>query len=306
MGDLLMRLRARLGEEKGNVPKLEELEDEAQWQSFVCLQELEDLDQRDGASEHEMALAEHAWDEANRWLRFVREQMAEVGRDSAVAQNALWLLGQGERGTEEEKDVKARVVEEDDAAAAAAKKEEEAVTTAVEAKKAKAMEEIAAAAATEGEAAAVEATMEEEAVAADVADTAAANAMVEEEADAAVAVEDEVAGVAVVADATVFVTVTEEQQLERIASTVTAYPLESEIAKMVELTAVDPSGSALEYEPKSCRRRSGCAAVAGLAIAFSKKGGIASYVGVVELASTLWWPRPWGSRVFDPGGCRRG
>eukprot|EP01052_Picozoa_sp_SAG31_P048401 SAG31_NODE_10110_length_1181_cov_1.285582_1_plen_33_part_01 len=30
--------------------------------------------------------------------------------------------------------------------------------------------------------------------------------------------------------------------------------------------------------PHNLARRSGCAAVAGLAIAFSKKGGIASYV----------------------------
>eukprot|EP01052_Picozoa_sp_SAG31_P047735 SAG31_NODE_9687_length_1241_cov_2.398507_1_plen_136_part_10 len=136
MGDLLVRLRARIGEETGNVQKLEELEDDAQWRSFVCLQELEDLEQRDVVAEHKLLAAEQAWDEANRWLRFIREQMVEVGGDSAAAQGALWLLGQGKRGaavTEEEKDVEAKVVEEAVAAAAEAKVMEEAVTADTEA-----------------------------------------------------------------------------------------------------------------------------------------------------------------------------
>eukprot|EP01052_Picozoa_sp_SAG31_P021728 SAG31_NODE_1695_length_7508_cov_2.975030_6_plen_198_part_00 len=105
MGDLLVRLRARIGEESGNMQELEELEDDAQWQSFVCLQELEDLEQGDEVTEQELAAAEQAWNEANRWLRFVREQMVELGGHSAAAQNALWLLGQGKREatvTEEE------------------------------------------------------------------------------------------------------------------------------------------------------------------------------------------------------------
>ena len=42
------------------------------------------MEQRDGVAEHDLAMAEQAWDEANNWLRFVREQMVEVGGDSAA------------------------------------------------------------------------------------------------------------------------------------------------------------------------------------------------------------------------------
>eukprot|EP01050_Picozoa_sp_SAG11_P004470 SAG11_NODE_286_length_11220_cov_11.922399_5_plen_366_part_00 len=75
--------------------QLEEIEDEAQWQSFVCLQGLEELE-RGGAGADEVEAAKKEWEEANMWLRFVRGAQVEEGGD--VAQTALWLLGQSKTG----------------------------------------------------------------------------------------------------------------------------------------------------------------------------------------------------------------